>query len=131
MHLIQGFGSLHASMHVQPCGLNDLKGDVEAQLVEEVSHLLAEPVGSLQAWLWHPVDRHNTFTCCKKQAQTLAKPQHLKQATLRNVIFSSESGTLPAQQKLSSQLYISNGPPTALPEPLQGNARTAKDRGHA
>ena len=56
MYLIKGFGSLHAGLHVQPCGLNDLKGDVEAQLVEEVGHLLAQPIGCLQAWLWIPTE---------------------------------------------------------------------------
>ena len=55
MYLIKGFGSLHASSHVQPCRLNDLERDIEAQLVEEVGHLLAQPIGSLQAWLWVPV----------------------------------------------------------------------------
>ena len=46
-YLIKGLGSLHACIHVQPCRLDDLKGDVQAQLVEEVGHLLAQPVRRL------------------------------------------------------------------------------------
>ena len=62
VYLIKGFGSLHAGHHVQPCRLDDLKGDVEAQLVEEVGHLLAQPIGCLQAWLRIPVDKQQKIS---------------------------------------------------------------------
>ena len=100
-HLVKSFGVTALNAHGVPQGLQDLKGDIQQELVEEVHHVLAQTVTLFQRVTWPPAGALGSVVQRKVMLMTTSR---ISLQTVRTPALLLGAGSLNIHQPCSTQL---------------------------